>query len=263
MAANWPVILGIGLMLAALVLVLIVLSFIARGALIWSVGQVSRGEPAGFRSGWAVGERLGWRYFRLWLLEIAIGILITVLVAIVVGILVLLAQLGDTARVLAIIAGVLLGLAGFVAAIIFFIAFTVVVELAERAIGIDDFGARASLRQGYELLRANLWPSALVWVISIAIAIAAGIVLLVPAAIVGIPMAAAVVGSYAAAGLTAPTIAIGLLAVLILIAVMWVLGSVSSAYLSSYWTLVYLSLTKRYPPAPPTVPEPEPVPTFT
>ena len=239
------------LVLGALVgigLVFFILSFIARGALISSIERLSRGENADFSSGWRTGIELGWRYFGLWLLVIMLVLGFLLANALVAGAVILFAQGGDTARMVAIIVGVLLALAAMAGMIVFIIAMSIINEFGERAIAIDDLGPAAALRQGYELLMQHLWQSALIWLISVAVAIAAGIALAIPALIIGVPLGALVFGAYAASGVSGTTIAAAATAAVIWIAVMWVLGSIAGAYGSAYWTLSYLMISGRYPP---------------
>jgi hypothetical protein len=263
---NFPAFLAahIGLILAvigtlfAIGLVFFVLSFIARGAMISSVARIGLAEAADFRSGWRVGLSLGWRYFGLWLLMLVLGVGFFLVIGLVALALILFAQAGETAKTLAIAIGVLLGLAGFAGLLLFMIALSIVNAFGERAIAIDDLGPVAALGRGYTLLTQHLWPSALIWLISVAIAIAAGIALAVPALVIGAPLGAMVFGAYSASGLSGPTVAAGAVAATIWIAVMWVFGSIVGTYGSVYWTLSYLMLTGRYP-SPPVIPETTPI----
>jgi hypothetical protein len=263
---DFPALLAehIGLILAGIAalvviaLLFFVLSFIARGALISSVARISLGEAANLGSGWQTGLRLGWRYFGFWLLLGIIALAFFLALALVAGALILFAQAGETAKALAIIVGVLLGLAGIAGLVLFVIAVSIVNEFGERAIAIDDLGPTAALVRGYELLTRHLWPSALIWVISVAVVIAAGIALLVPALVIGAPLGAMVFGAYAASGLSGTTIWAPLIAVTVWMCIMWAFGSIAATYGSVYWTLSYLMLTGRYPPPAATTAEPAP-----
>jgi len=217
--------------------------------LIGSVARIGLGEEMTLGSGWRLGQSLGWAYFRLFLVTFVLTMIVLLFIAVIVVAFIAFAQI-ESLRVLAIILGVLLGISGFFAFILALIAFSIVVEYADRAIAVDNLGALASISRGYEVMRASLWPSALIWIISVAVAIAIGIALAIPALIIAIPLGGAVFGAYATSGFTAPTFVVGGLAALVWILVMWGLGAIGGTYTSTYWTLSYLMLTKRYPPAP-------------
>jgi len=250
--AHMAQILIMGGILALIGLVFLILSFIAKGALIGSVARLGLGEEVSLGSGWRIGQSFGWCYFRLFLVTLVLGLIVLLLIGAVVLVFILLIQgSGESLRTLAIIAAVLLGISAFFALVILAIGFSIVLEYADRAVVVENLGALASISRGYEVFRARLWPSALVWIISVAVAIAIGIALAVPALIIAIPLGGAVFGTYANSGFTAPTFVAGAIAALIWIVMIWGLGAIGGTYTSSYWTLSYLMLTDRYPPARP------------
>lgn len=247
-ATHVGLIVAATLVLMLVGLVLIVLHFIATGALIASLARLATGQPATRTEGWSVGRRLGWTYARLTVLLFAlvVGILV------VVGVFVLLVvRLGAINPLLAVVVGVVLGLAGFVVAIAGGISVAIALAYAERAIAIDGLGARASLARGIALLRLRPGPSFLLWLVSLALGIAVSIALGVVAVVALVPLGGVVVAAFLSVGATAPTLAVGGLVLVIFVALLWLLVAVANVFSSAYWTLGYLSATGRWGAAPP------------
>lgn len=232
------------LVVAVLGLGLLIISFVARGALIASSARVALGEPTRARDGWALGRRFGWRYVRLTLLLVLAALAVGATVGIIALLLFLLAR---ASQVLAILLGVLLGLAGLAALIALGIGASIVVAYAERAIALDDLGARAGLRRGIALLRLRLGTSLLVWLVGLILGIGVAIAVFVLLLIALVPLGGVVLAAYLASGISGSTVLLGVGALLVLIALLWAAGAIGGTFTSSYWTLAYLSLTGRYP----------------
>jgi hypothetical protein len=248
--ANVGLLVAIGLGLLVLFLVLLAIHFIAEGALISALGWLAAGERASLGTAWGVGLQLAWRYVGLWLLGLAIGVAIVGVVAIAVGALVL---VGQSAQGLAVALGVLLGLVGILLAIPFFIAAYIVFLYAERGIAVDGLGTLGAVERGIGLLRARLGPSLLLWLISLAVGIAAAIGVAIVVVIALVPVVAVGVGSYFAFGLSPTLIGVGIVLGLVAFAVLLAVLAVVNTFTAAYWTLGYLALTDRYPPPAPAV----------
>ena len=119
---------------------------------------------------------------------------------------------------------------------------SIVVPFAQRAIAVRDVGPLAALQDGWLVLRGHPGASLLVWLIDVALTVAAGLVITVAmvAAIValGIPAAAL----WAVFELTTPTIAYLAIAAVVALGVLLTLISVANTFFWSYWTLAYLRL---------------------
>ena len=245
-AAHLGLILAVGLALGLLVIVLLVVSFVARGALITSTARVALGEPTTTGQGWTDGRRLAWRYVRLTILLVLIGLGLAIAVGLVVLLFIGLAAISP---LLAVVLGILVGLAALVGLIALAIGLTVAIAYAERAIALDDLGARAGLRRGVALLRLRTVESLALWLISLVIGIVTAIVFVAVVIVLALPLGGLGVFAYLTGGLSAETLLIALVGGLILITALWCLGAIAGTFASGFWTLAYLSLTQRYPAA--------------
>jgi hypothetical protein len=243
--AHLGSILAVGLVLFLLFLALLIVSFLARGALISSTARLALGEPTTTSQGWAIGRRLAWRYVRLTILLLLIG-LATILVLAVVAL--LFVALAAVSAVVAIVLGVVVFLAALLGLIALGIVLSVVVAYAERAIALDDVGALASLRRGVALVRLRTVESLALWVISLVMGIVIAIVFVVAVIVLALPLGGLGAAAYLTSGLSTGTLLVALFAVLVMIAVLWAVGAIAGTFTSGFWTLAYLSLTQRYPP---------------
>ncbi len=123
-----------------------------------------------------------------------------------------------------------------------------------RACVIGKHGATDSIREGYRLVRANLGNVAILYILTIALNFAFGIVVV----IIGLILAALVLGPAFAIGFAAQSatpgvivaIVIGLIAFLVLLFI----SGLYRAFESAIWTEGYLAVTAPKPAAPPAAP---------
>jgi hypothetical protein len=244
LGANIGLVVAVGLAFVLLVLVLAVVSFVARGALIASTARVALGEPITTSAGWAIGRRLGWRYVRLTILLLLMGLAIVVTLGVIVLAFVLLAALS---QILAILLGVVVGLVVVLGLIALAVALSLTVTYAERAIALDDVGARAGLRRGVALVRLRTVESLALWALSLVLGIVMTIVFVVVVLVLALPLGGLGVAAYLTSGVGAETLLVALFGVLVFVSVLWFLGAIAGTFTSGFWTLAYLSLTGRYP----------------
>jgi hypothetical protein len=244
-SAHLGLIVAVGLALVLLVLALLIVSFVARGALISSTARVALGEPTTTSEGWAAGRRLAWRYVRLTILLLLIALAAVVAI---LAVALLFVALAAVSRILAIVLGILAGLALVLGLIVLGIAFSVAIVYAERAIALDDLGARASLRRGVALVRLRTVESLALWLVSLVIGIVTAIVFVAVLLVLALPLGGLGAAAYLTSGLGAETLLVALFAGLVLITALWVLGAIAGTFTSGFWTLAYMSLTERYPP---------------
>ena len=139
------------------------------------------------------------------------------------------------------------------------IVVNLVVEQSIIAIVTEDLDVFGGLRRGWEVIRGNVGPFALMWLIlNLAIRGIGGLILAIPMLVVFSPLiAAAIKGTHEAfrSGLIISAICfIGYLPFLIL------LSGILNSYVQSGWTLTFLRLTKpgtmELEPSPESLPEP-------
>jgi hypothetical protein len=225
-------------------------------------------ETTGEKVSWKQGFRLGWSRsaWRLFLIDLVIGLPIAVVFFILIGISLL-------PLILGLIAGGALTLVSIIPTIglVFLVIFlgvavgllmALVMEIIWRVCVLQQTGVFEAIRLGWQMVRKNLKHVFLMWLILVGIgigynlaAIPVALILLVVGALVG---GAAAVALYlivqAAAGVTAGVIAAaivgGLLLLLALGLPMLFLGGLKQTYFSTTWTLVYREFKRVLPEAP-------------
>ncbi len=241
LADNVAIIVILVAAMALLGLAMTVISLLAQGGMARATADLAAGQSITAGQAWAAGRRLFWRYLGLWLLLAAVALALALAAAAYVLAVVVLANLtvgGGWAALLAI----LLGLPVLFLAIAVAIVLSIVVPFAQRAIAVQDVGPLAALLASWRLFRAHLGTSLLVWLLNVALGIAASIVMVLALVAVLVVLGLPGVGLWLALGLSAPTVAYGVVAALVALAVLLVLTSIANTFFWNFWTLAYLRL---------------------
>jgi hypothetical protein len=254
---------GVGCLAFIIVIVLWVLSVMARGGLIAGVGQIEDEGTTSLGSAWQVGRQRFWTLF-------GIGFLLVVVPAIVLGIIGLIGALGFAGSIAAAAAGNNQGglagglIVGLVACACTFICGVVIVFAvlgqiriyAERAAILEGMNWTAACGRGWQMLRAHFGPTLVLWLIFLVIGIALAAVIAAVLLPILLPITLAYNSSQAPNWLALPLIGAGLIGVL----VGAVIGSVVQVFTSATWTLAYRELTGAGPAAPVLETPPSPAP---
>jgi hypothetical protein len=248
--------LGTGVLIAGIVLIALILalffifmSIVSQGALADSVAAIDRGDRRGFGTTFRSGMGNFWRvlgYFVVFIL-IAIGLLL------VIGIPVALLIGGTFAATQSlgarITVAVVVGLLAVLALIVVFVPLSIIGQYALREIVVRRERVLASVGSGYGIFRRNIGRSLLILLIqfglSIGIAIAFFLALLIVGLVLFIPTIALAVAGYSTAAIITGVIA-GVILVPLLLVATGAIGTFSHAY----WTLAYLRLTTPSTAAP-------------
>ena len=120
--------------------------------------------------------------------------------------------------------------------------FGVVLQQAVAAIVIEDVGILEGVRRGWEVVKRNVGPVALIWLILMVVGFVIGILLALPVLVTVIPAAIA----YGASGQQPGTAAliVGGVCLAVYIPVYLILYGILTAYVESAWALTYLRLTR-------------------
>jgi hypothetical protein len=231
---------GIACLILIIGIALWVLSVIARGGLIAGVQQVEDEGATTFGQAWRAGTSRFWTLFGISFLAA-----IPVLILIVLGIIALVATLAGSsagfsrpARGVGIAGAILCGGGLCCGTVLLAIVLAQIRIYAERAAILEDLGWIAAFKRGWEILKENLGPTIVLWLIFLAI---------------GLVFAVGVIGGLAA--VLAPFIAIfsrlepgfwlaipiclgGLLGTLVFA----LLSSIVETFSSATWTLAYREL---------------------
>ena len=245
--SNAALIVGIVIVALILALFFIFLAIVSQGALADSVAAIDRGE--GRRFGTAFGSGMGnfWRVLGYYVVFFLVSLGLLVAIAIPVALLIggtFAATQSTGARISV---AVIVGLLAVLLLIVVFIPFSIIWQYALRDIVVRGERILGSVGSGFSLFRRNIGRSLLLWLIqlglSIGIAIAFILLILVVGLVLFIPTIALAVADY-----TTGAIIAGVIAGLILLPILLVATGAIGTFSHAYWTLAYLRLTA--PPAP-------------
>jgi hypothetical protein len=235
---NLGAIVLVGVVLLVVAVAWWLLSCVTTGALVRAAAEHDAERPFGPGLAWRTGVGTFWAILGLRLLGLlwTIVVLGTIAGVVVLGVS---AYLGNQAAALGAIVtvGLLLAAVLVLASIPVGIAFI----LATRAAVLEQRGPLSALGRGFGLLWSRIGRVLLVWLLQVALALAAGLglaVVLIPVVLV---LGAVVVTAGVAAGPGAAIVAAIPLA-LLLFAALVVLGAVIGVYLSAFWTLAFRRL---------------------
>jgi membrane-anchored glycerophosphoryl diester phosphodiesterase (GDPDase) len=248
--------LGKGVIIAGLVVVALILAFffifmaiVSQGALADSVAAIDRGDRRSFGTTFRSGMGNFWRVLGYFVVFILIGIGLLLVIGIPVA-LVIVGTIAATQAVgarIAVIAVVVI--LAVLALIVVFVPLSIIGQYALREIVVRRERVLGSLGSGYGIFRRNIGRSLLILLIqfgiSIGIAIAFFLALLIVGLVLFIPTIALAVAGYSTAAIITGVIA-GVIMVPLLLVATGAIGTFSHAY----WTLAYLRLTTPSTAAP-------------
>jgi len=116
---------------------------------------------------------------------------------------------------------------------------------AERAIVLEDKSILDGFRRGWEVLTKNIGPILIVWLITAAIGLVAGIVIALPLLVVMLPLVIAFIANANSANFSfTPWIAAFVCIICVYAPVSWLANGILMTYLQSVWTLTYIRITR-------------------
>lgn len=166
------------IVIVAIALVFWAISMIAQGGLIGGVNTLEMGGTSSFRESWSMGWAKGWRM-------LAIGLVPAIPTAAIVGASLFLGasafMMGGGLESLG--SGPVVATLITVACIAGLLAFVlgILANFAYRAAMIEDRGVFESYERGWQVLKANLGPAVLLWLIQVGIGLGIGIMMILPA----------------------------------------------------------------------------------
>lgn len=231
------------LITAVLLVILITLIYIgysAKAGLILSVNDIESGDKApGFKKSFHKGRRFAWRLFGLNLLVglIILGILAGLSVPVILSLLIS-QSLGS------IILAIILGTLALIVFVVFVIYYKIILQIAERAATIKSYPILEALHFGRRVFRAERNNIIVVWLISVALGFAYSFVILLGLLAVGAALFG--IGYLIFLGFqNLGALIYGIPVGLALLVALFIVGGFFSAFISSYWTLVYRALETK------------------
>jgi hypothetical protein len=227
-----------------------VVSVIARGGLIAGVQQVEEEGHTSFGLAWRAGARRFWTLFGISILA-AIPLIILVVVGIVVVILMFVGSgfaftSSDAAGITGILTSILCGGVFCCGMVIATIILQQIRIYAERAAILEDLGWIEAFSRGWNVLKANLGPTIVFWLIFLAIGVAFFVAIMAVLAATAFPFAALVASVDSGPWLFAPICCGGLIAVIAAA----LINAIVQTFTSATWTLAYREMAGlAVPPA--------------
>ncbi len=249
----WEFAAAIIAVVCVIVIVEYVLGTIGRIGLIKGVWDADGGaEKLNFGSLWSQSMPFFWRVFWMSLL-VGLPFLILVLVIAAGFVLTLIPMLNNNAAGMGFLT--LLPVLCVLACIIFILAVLVgfILRMAENAVVIENQTILGGFQRGWDVLVRNLGPILIIWLITAAIGLVAGIVIALPLLIVLIPLVFAFIANENSVNFSlTPWIITFVGIICIYIPISWIANGILMTYIQSVWTLTYLRLTKpKTEPQPP------------
>lgn len=246
--ATWAAIIALCCcILLVFLIVAVVVNYVARTALYRSVNQIEETQAA---PTWREGFRLGWSYraFRLWLLDLIIGIpaAVVAIVLLALGASPLLLLLVDSpvAKGIGIALTVAIELLLLLVILLGAIALSVLGQFWSREVALADRSIGEALASGYAMVRRRLSHVAGMWLLMFGIGLGFAIVV-IPVLLVLLAVGGAVGGGlgyamYALSDSVPLAIALGLPVFLVITVIpMTLIQGIYQVFESSVWTLTY------------------------
>jgi hypothetical protein len=216
-----------------------VVSVIARGGLIAAVQQVEEEGQTGFGLAWRAGARRFWTLFGISILA-AIPLIILVVAGIVIIILMFVGSgfaftTSDAAGVAGIVTSILCGGVFCCGMIIATIILQQIRIYAERAAILEDLGWIEAFSRGWNVLKANVGPTIVFWLIFFLLGIVFFITIAVVLAGTAFPFVALVGNIEPGPWVLAPAFCGGL----ILVIAGALINAIVQTFTSATWTLAY------------------------
>jgi hypothetical protein len=236
----------IGLICLAIIVVIVlwVISVIARGGLIAGVQQVEEEGSTSFGRAWSAGARKFWTLFGLGILA-AIPMILLVIIGVIILSLGIFVGVGlmDVAEAAGITTIILVSIicGGFLCCglIILGIVLEQIRIYGERAAILEDLGWIDAFKRGWEVLKGNLGATIIIWLIFFAL----GIVIFGISFLLVIALAAPLLGLFFVSDpgwwLIGPICIGGLLGTIVFA----LIRSIVVAFTSTTWTLAYREMT--------------------
>ena len=240
---------GVGCLVILLAIALWVISTIARGGLIAGVQQVEEEGSTGFKQAWRVGVKRFWTLFGIGilaglptflLLVVGIGTLVVLILLTVSGF-----ETSDAAGATGIVASVLCGGTLCCGAILLSLLLSQIRIYAERAALLEGFGWIEAFGRGWQVLKQNLGPTIILWLIFFVIGMVVGGLVFGALAVAMAPMLAMFAHTDPGAWLLVPMCLGGLLGAILFA----LISSVVETFTSASWTLAYRQLAGLAAPA--------------
>lgn len=232
------------LILMFLYFIIWILSIIAQAGLVGAVDGIESGKEMGLGKAFGIGAHYFWRALGInILLGLVMFVLVMVFVVPMIAGVVLIALQGKEATA-AIVSSLICLIPAFFLVILFLIIVGAIVGVinmyAMRFAVIKDKRVIESIRSGWRLIKEHKTETMIMFLLLLLTSALYGIVMLIPALIVGLPSIFIIIAGAAAKNVA--LLALGAFGVMVLVLVMAVIRGVYEVFHSSAWTLTFRNL---------------------
>lgn len=223
-----------------------VVSVIARGGLIAGVQQVEDEGDTKFGQAWRVGRKRFWSLFGINILAGLPSFLIMMAAIVVFGLSMWgIVEGSEGSNPLAALGVGGIGCAGIFCcgAMIVSLVLSLIQTYAERAAVLEGMGWIDAFKRGWQVLKTNIGPTLVFWVIFLAIGLVIGGIVVAITMAVGLPLIGTLSATDADLGgwVLVPICGAGLIAMILGA----LIGSVINTFTSATWTLAYREMVRR------------------
>lgn len=198
-----------GLIIAGMLLVvglaLWVVATISRGGLIYGADVVSGGEHSSFSASFRAGWEKGWRLIGIGFVPAIPAALLGVVGLLSLGLYRRVEMIsGETiSQALPTMAGLVPNIALVCILLVVFLLFTLLRSFANRACMLENRGVLASYRRGFDVLRSNVGPAIVLFLLQVLLSLGIGLILLLPGILIALccflwPILLVIQGTFAA-----------------------------------------------------------------
>ena len=225
-------------LIISLLIIILYLSISAKAGLIRSTDELEEKNKAlDFAKAFNQGQKFFWRLLGMVLL-VSLTLLITlaVVAAPLIGLYVL--SKGSSAIIIAVVLAAILFLILFIVLAIYL---GILLKLAERVLVLKNYGILKSLQTAHQIIRLDLGNVILTWLIGLALSLLVGVVLFLGLFTVGIVLFGMGAIVFFLADI-AGAVVYGIIVGSAFMAALLVATGLTTAFISSYWTLSYRAL---------------------
>jgi hypothetical protein len=239
------VLIGVGCLALLIGIAIWVISVMARGGLIAGVQQVEEESDTSFLRAWRVGRDRFWTLFGIGVLA-AIPMIILVILGLLtlgIGVFAAIQAPGDVSwpsRSGGILIPLLCCSGTFCCGLFGISIILAQIRIyAERAAILEGLGWIDSFKRGWDVLKDNLGPTIILWLIFFFIGLALALLVFAIGVALFLPFVAIVANTDPGAWMIAPACCGGLLAVIVFA----LISAIVETFASATWTLAYRELT--------------------
>ena len=238
-ATGIAVIGAIILIIILIALVIMYISHAAKAGLILSVQKLeTENKELGFGGGFKAGKVFAWRLIGL---KILIGLIILAYFAVVGVPIVLLALFAPW--MVALVVGLVIGIPALVLLVPLFIYLGLIDLIGSREMVLKQKRIIASIKSAHRLLHQKLGPAVVVWLVSVLVGIVYSFAILVAVILIGGVLFLIGLMFYFIAEIA--MIIYAIIAGLALFVALFIIAGIFTGFVSTYWTLAYLTLSKN------------------